>query len=289
MTTFDDIIKCYSYNLSNFHRVKELIAKDLVIPFVGAGMSDPIYPLWGKLLKKIAIGEGYSDSEIYDMFDRHSYEEVADMLNINDFRMKQIICNEYSKMKIDHVLDSMSVSLLPQLFCGMVITTNFDLVLEEVYKKADNNFERIISPINTSMYMDALVGNEHYLLKYHGDVLNNDELILTKTQYEKYYNESGDISQALLNIFEGKYILFLGCSIKSDRTIDVLYQSVLKNKGIKHFAFVEKPETMQEYRKRDAELSKLHIIPIWYPHSKHESVGVLLQRIIDELPLKKLK
>lgn len=75
-------------------------------------------------------------------------------------------------------------------------------------------------------------------------------------------------------------ILFLGCSLKGDRTIQ-LYKEIKKESKLYGYAFVQKPTDEKEAQKRARELSNMLIHPIWYPKTdvKHESVKVLLRYI----------
>ncbi|MHB8064436.1 MAG: tetratricopeptide repeat protein [Ruminiclostridium sp.] len=280
--TLEEIMKCHEDNIVYFNMLKGYIHNNLVIPFVGAGMSYPIYPLWGDFLRKVAKKANFVEAEIDELFRKHSYEIIAQRLSksMGDFWLKDNICIEYSKDKVDATLNSMSVALLPEVFEHMVVTTNFDTILEEVYKRAENNFERVISPMNTSsMSMDGILNNAHYLMMLHGDVLNRDQLVLTKSQYDKYYREYEFIQKTLTNLFSGKHILFLGCSLGADRTMRVLHETVLANEGISHFAFVQKPKEASEFRKRAKELSMYHIRPIWYPYGQHEAIKILLMHL----------
>ena len=69
-------------------------------------------------------------------------------------------------------------------------------------------------------------------------------------------------------------MLFLGCSLKQDRTVDVLRN--LANDTMDHFAVVEQPATPDEHAARARHFSGLHITPIWYQSGRHSDIEPLL-------------
>jgi len=122
--------------------------------------------------------------------------------------------------------------------------------------------------------------NRHYLFKIHGDIETERSLVLTEEKYKEKYAPGTIFRIALETIFRNKSFLFLGCSLKGDRTIQ-LYKEIKKESKLYGYAFVQKPTDEKEAQKRARELSNMLIHPIWYPKTdvKHESVKVLLRYI----------
>lgn len=130
----------------------------------------------------------------------------------------------------------------------------------------------------------------HFLMKIHGDIDTERSLILPKEKYDEVYGSDTLFKQALMSVFESKQLLFLGCSLKNDRTMQ-LYREAKKTNKVYSYAFVQKPNDTQKAQERSRELSDLLIHPIWYPEDddKHESVKILLNKLYNEVLKEKEK
>lgn len=152
--------------------------KENIIPFIGAGMSVPIYELWGDFL--IDVSKKSFDSEfpkkIWKRIEAGEYECAAsDVLEeLGEGEFYSALTDAFSKEKIKTV-KNMAVNLLPDIFHGFVITTNYDRILEKVYRDNNNSFEEVSYHIDESDRMNELwtrgnAENRHYLFKIHGDI-----------------------------------------------------------------------------------------------------------------------
>ena len=148
---FDEIMNHCRTNLSVYQSIK----KDLnnIIPFVGAGLSVPFYPLWPKALEKLTEKIFYADADEKKNIENQingsdpQLLEAAQALE-NSFGSKGMgdhLLELFSSSKIDEnigLLKSQSVWLLPKLFPkSPAVTTNFDRVLETAYSKNGNPFD----------------------------------------------------------------------------------------------------------------------------------------------------
>lgn len=269
----------------------EACKKENITPFIGAGMSVPAYKLWGDFLIDMS-GRSF-DSEFPEMIKKEieegEYECAAsDILKeLGEGEFYSEIADAFDKEKIK-TIKNMAVSLLPNIFHGFVITTNFDRILERVYIDK-NSFEEVSYHIDESdnineLWTKGIIENRHYLFKIHGDIESERSLILTKEKYEEKYSNETIFKIALETAFRNKSFLFLGCSLKEDRTIQ-LYKRIKQESKVYSYAFVQKPADEKEAQKRARELSNMLIHPIWYPETdkKHESVKVLLRYIGNQV------
>lgn len=79
--------------------------------------------------------------------------------------------------------------------------------------------------------------------------------------------------------FQNRSVLFLGCSLKDDRTMALL-QEVMEP-GLTHFAIVGCARKERDSRLR--ELSEtFHIQAIVYPKGRHEAVRIILEKLLEE-------
>lgn len=266
--------------------------KERIVPFVGAGMSVPVYKLWGEFLIHMS----------YKSFDSQFPNLILNRINAGEFEgaasdlLKELgegefyseIAEEFDKKKI-RTVKNMGVNLLPGIFNGFVITTNFDRILEKVYGDNNNDFEEVSYHIDekdniNELWSRGIIENRHYLFKIHGDIESESSLILTEEKYEEKYGHDTIFKLALETAFRNKAFLFIGCSLKEDRTIR-LYKDIKKETKVYSYAFVQKPADDKEAQKRARELSNMLIHPIWYPDTdkNHESVKVMLRYIANKI------
>ena len=154
----------------NYVRLIDQMNKPLgVTLFVGAGLSIPFgFPGWEKFLITQAEIAGIKD-DIQRRIDKGEFEEASadlrDTLGVGDFN--DSISAAYGPKEIDYRKRDESVSLLPQLCNGPVITTNFDNVLKDVFEQAHRPFEKVVWGAKADSVRDSLYRSRRFLLKIH--------------------------------------------------------------------------------------------------------------------------
>jgi len=126
-----------------------LIRKNRIIPFVGAGLSIDIYGSWGTALKRMMkghFGGRKSDAkDIETLIDFGDYEVAAQKIRnaLRDTTFQDRLVSLFKESLItDELLKKMSVRFLPRIFKdSLVITTNFDKVLERAFLMEQHSFE----------------------------------------------------------------------------------------------------------------------------------------------------
>ena len=105
---------------------------------------------------------------------------------------------------------------------------------------------------------------------------------------------------ALKQILQSRTVLFLGCSLYSDRTMQVLLDSTGRVR--QYYALVELPKETENpeepflpilvdengfenpvYRKRRKFLADHHINCIWYPYGKHTALDIFLEELYKNI------
>lgn len=138
---FQDIIDFNKpFNEININNLIKDIKSNAVVPYIGAGMSiltENIYPLWNTFLW-VAFEKFLSDGN-KELFDGLSCEDKADFLYSN---IGKVSFSEYLRATFEEtLLDEAGIDFinkpvykLPIIFNkGLLITTNFDKVIEKVY------------------------------------------------------------------------------------------------------------------------------------------------------------
>lgn len=257
--------------LQRFNRLAERHNEQQILPFVGAGMSKPSgFPMWGAFLCQLA----QNDSDVLDKVEAaieggrfsDAAQIIADELNEN--MLAEQIENYFAGKLFE---PQGPVRLIPELFKLGCVTTNFDHVLEKVFEDSELNFTRVYAG---SAILDApkeAASGENVLFKIHGTATSKNGRVLTTTEYADAYGNESTVPGTLNHLITNRSLLFLGCSLATDRTITAL-QDIKKINGatgLRHYAFLADPG--QENRTaRHEELDKAEIHPIWYPVEDHE-------------------
>ena len=292
--TFMEIMNCYPDNKMVYDHIKRDCGK--LIPFVGAGLSVPCYPLWPKALKELAerVAVPETKSDILDMVEGENPQLLEAAQALEDYwgqrGMADHLLELFSAAKIQEhreKLHHQSVWLLPMLFPGKpAVTTNFDRVLETVYHMQGCQFDTKILPNRQELHDLLIQGERHGLLKLHGDIgsetLEYSSIIFGKQQYEAAYQQGQPIVRDLKGWFSNKMLLFLGCSLKTDEYLKLLQEVVQLHPGVTHYAILE-CEDVRDAAARARQLrDQWGIQALFYPKGRHEAVRVILEKLLED-------
>lgn len=316
---FQDLMDCYNIsdgecNQIVYNNLLELLKKQNVTPVIGAGFSHWVYPLWGDMLKKQGVNYGIGES-IRCLVDAGEYELAASALeeettpNGLKHLLQQIF--HVSLMNEHSAQCPMYLKKLPHLFNGPIITTNFDRVIEYLFKEEGLTCPDIVIPsdnFQSNKISYALHRNESILIKMHGDIEDPQHLILTEASYndvyghnQKYPDFRKPMPAFLQKVLERNPLLFLGCGLSTDRTCSVIR---LCAPNSQQFAILELPKETENQNnplkpllreknnqfiaawkeRRQHILQELNIQAIWYPHGMHEeSLDAFFTRLSEDL------
>lgn len=273
-------------NVGSFIEIVDAVRRKRIVPFVGAGLSRPMgMPLWGEALKELHSRiHTTNDPVISALIDEGKFIEAAALL----YEHSPILSENFIKTKyrIRNLVGP--VLRLPKIAYGCVVTTNFDNGIEVTFREAKDPFDGQIYGLEEHNFFPRLVRGHRCLLKLHGDADNPRTYILSKHQYAEGYGVPFDfhlpLPKALRQIYVSNTLLFLGCSLDRDWTLD-LFKAV-KDQGEyeipTHYAIVPKPESDDGRRRKEQSLLEVNIRPIWYTtENKHAFVERLLELAID--------
>ena len=281
----------YARNDQAFGELKRSCRNGIVIPFIGAGMSvsagckswrDYLLGLVGEAGLDVAMATTRLDEQA-------DYEGLIEdvIAALTQDRFERDFERDFEGINVT----GSAVALLPQLFSRCAITTNFDRVAEEAWAAAGVPFrEKIFGRGNTSAFFRALASGDHYILKVHGNLMQPDERVLRKVEYDAAYGGDGNIHfrcalpKLLKRLYMSYTFLFLGCSLAADRTMQT-FLKVAQQEGPDnlphHYAILAAPSDSERKRTLDERLAQAHITPIWYPEGEHEYVADILQLLLD--------
>lgn len=275
--------------------VEMLRRRQGIIPFVGAGLSFGWgFPLWGQFLIETAKEVGI-EVQIRSAVNRNDYELAAQEIEsrMGRFRFNRLISARFGKTINPKDNLEAAVHLLPGLATGPVITTNFDSVLESIFRAAGRAFD--LPPLwgaKSQLAMDGLAEDYSMLLKIHGDARHADERVLTLEEYKGHYGGLSakavgyekPLPRLLLRLFTSRSVLFIGCSLGPDRTMAILARIAQSKDSPPHFALTEAPEKQDEFERRESFLRANGIRPIWYQRKAHHLLNSFLRFLLAQIP-----
>lgn len=282
---------------SVFEELKEAIGRKRIVPFVGAGASKAFdFPTWAEALENINKSLGNVEG-VDDLLSAYKYLEAAEIL----FQKNQTIFNDYIRAKFplgeakkEEIIKWGIPRLLPKITTGCVITTNYDHVIEEVFESESKAFQGYMRGVNQNeKFVSKLIKNDRCILKLHGDYEFENSYIFSQSQYNNAYNKEGveeidftkPLPKTLRQIYISNSMLFLGCSLEQDKTLDLFKQVKTENQFEipEHFAILEnkEPENVQWMVDTKSRLLELNIRPIWYQKGKHGHLEQLLTLALE--------
>lgn len=265
-----------------------------VIPFCGAGLSAFLFPTWRVFLQGQARRAKVLSSVNQDINDSR-FEEAASRIAsaMGQRHFDRVVQRTFSREKSSGAqFAHQAVAILPSLAAGPVITTNFDHVLEQVFREAGHPFDLDLWGARTRMASETLADDYRILLKLHGDADDPEDRVLTQDEYVRHYGgltpEDIDISRPLpsllIRLFTSRSVLFLGCSLEEDRYLKIL--ATLSDTP-EHFALVETPDPSLGQADRERYLRAHRITPIWYPIGHYELLPPFLNYLVKSAKLPK--
>lgn len=277
----------YDRNEERFNQLINRLIERAVVPFVGAGISVAGgFPTWKAHLRQQGRTAGICPNAIEAHLEAGEYEAVIESIEAKLGRdvFAQEIRDVFSKT--GSITD---VTLrLSELFADTVITTNYDRLLEQVFDTGADSEAQVINGLDAMETPDPL---KTTIIKLHGDIKSPQRCILGKKQYDAAYGIGEmdinlPIPKLLKYYFLNSSLLFVGCSLHNDRTIQV-FKTIKEGLGDRdlpqHFSIEQAPETEGELITRNGELLRLGITAIWYEAGQYDRVESILRHARNEV------
>ncbi|MBP1154834.1 MULTISPECIES: SIR2 family protein [unclassified Paenibacillus] len=195
------------------HELAELVAKQKLVPFLGAGCSASMMPDWDSLVKEMgqsmgweAVGDHLAVAQAY--VDTYGRGKFCDFLK--------------SKLEITTFDDEKGYIHLTVMNMGVptIYTTNQDNVMEKGYEKYGKKFRAIIT---IDDFAEIKLSEQLYI-KFHGDLNYPESIVFTQEDYERRIRENDNALNIRLRAdLISKNLLFIGYSFR-----DVNIQKMFK-------------------------------------------------------------
>jgi hypothetical protein len=272
-----------------------------LVPFLGAGISTPFnFKDWPTLLRDAAPPR--LAPRIKRQLDEKNYEGAAETLlkELEEDGFQNMVAAAAGDSNLESFnFRSGTLSLLPLLTSGPVITTNFDRLLERAFEANGAPFETVISGPRPDLIVDALHGNRRVLIKLHGDWQDRVGRTFAKSDYDANYGKAQpERKRELLAgaeglLFSSRSLLFIGASLGPDRTVEVLQEIHERHAGIRHFAIMSVPDNERVFEKKERHLRSCGVLPLWYRAKTGQEhtcrVEELVNRVIERLSVRTVK
>ena len=205
-------------------RIFELIRKEEVVLFVGAGMSRYAgYPS-GEKLSEILYDNLTNDLKTDIDFPNNLPKLAEDISNLmgNKNYLFEILKREFEKKPIS-VETHQLLAKIPHF--KTIITTNYDSLIESTNEQ--------IEVIRKSKDYPIADSKKTLLFKIHSDLSDTEKIILTNSDYNDYFVKSNEYSifwNAVKDRLASNHILFIGYSME-DSNINVILQKIIGELG----------------------------------------------------------
>lgn len=213
--------------------------------FAGAGASmDAKMPSWNELV--VALAECLRD-EYSDLADKE-LEEIEKLLCegkylvLAEYCLKKLGSYDFSrvlKLKLScEGKKSLTHNLLAQIPFRAVITTNFDLFVEQT-NATNGRLCRTLLPNDMSI-SEGRLGGALPVLKIHGSYEEPESIVLTKAGIRELLFNKPQYNETLRRYFTENTVFFYGYSF-NDPDIDFILQGIMADKkGLtrKHYALL---------------------------------------------------
>ena len=205
--------------MMHFNSILQALEEERLVPFIGSGFSKECnFPDWKELVEPIAkeLKIPLVDNTDYSIVFQYYQDKYSNRNKLNSLIADKL--NSFSPDLQNH-------KLLADLPVSEIWTTNYDKSIETYF---NNSGRKICVKKSVADLSTSLKNVDCTLYKMHGDLCNPNECVLTKDDYERYFDTHEPFINILKHTLIEKTVLFIGYSLN-----DPDFQSVLS--GIRKY------------------------------------------------------
>lgn len=187
----------------------DAIRDDQCVCFIGDKlfMADDI--IAGKSIREKIAGILASNCDFKDR--QASFEQIAQFYEMEKGR-ENLIKYIVGELQNPELVPPISYKLIARLPFKVVVTTNYDSLLEKEYNETDKEFIRVLHHESPSEHVQSII----LLVKLFGSIEEESSLVLTERDYWDFLTKLPTISDLLKAYFSTKTLLFLGFDMEDD-------------------------------------------------------------------------
>lgn len=202
----------------------KLIKDRKVLLFVGAGISASLgFPSWNDLIGRLGKIEG---------FEKDLFQSYGDNMMLAEFSKQKDSAKVYEVMQQIFSLDkhpeiedrlrkSEIYRLLLELNFPIIYTTNYDHLIEKYYEMNGRSYKKIVNIED----MNMLNTSETRIIKFHGDIDDENSIVLSESQYFERMSFQSFLDVQLQADLLQYHVLFLGYSLSDINVKLLLYHA----------------------------------------------------------------
>jgi SIR2-like domain len=260
-------------NNSSFAELKNFITEGRITAFTGAGVSAPAFPTWTGLLSgwlDDAVKQGFITTDIVEYRDLLHKDplELAEML-------EQVFTKDVFRARFANTFRNADGSptgchsIISNLGVRGIVTLNYDSGHEAAHAAKGRNPNtgkaQDIATLTRWAQNDIFSDMECPILHFHGDVSDPIQMILTSSDYERFYSQS--LPDAFLGqLWRAHHLLVIGFGF-ADPFLTRLAERTLRSlqADTRHFALIGQQEGQPvSVIQRRIFAKKYRVVPIFY-------------------------
>ncbi|MHC3401985.1 SIR2 family protein [Aeromonas veronii] len=214
--------------------------------FVGAGLSQPLFPSWKNLLKTFVEEAkkgnlAFDDSELLSYIEHgQNYLDIAEACidSMGENRYRDIMELTFDKDFSDEEIP-VAYKALMNLSPKTIITTNYDRIPD----RAGNGRYRTHTNKNAAEAARNVANGKNIVFKIHGDITEQSSIVIKTSDYQRIINSNESTKNFISSLLSTKQMIFIGFSL-SDPHIDILLERIKTiNNGIplSHYVLLNEP------------------------------------------------
>lgn len=214
------------------NNLKTVYNEGRLLPFIGAGISMSVEwnidgiirrgPSWSELVNKAADLLGFPDPDLLRV--RGTDLQILEFFkqeNGNSTALTNWLVSEFQPPKATLLNSQIHKGLYQLEKCKTFYTTNFDSFLEDSFTSLGRKNKAIAKEHD----MCRAHNGECEIIKFHGDLLNLDKMVLSEADYEKRLALSTEMDYRFKSDLLNRTVLFLGYSFR-DPNVSYLFRTI---------------------------------------------------------------
>lgn len=279
------------------NELKQIYQSSQLIPFLGAGLSQPFnIPNWSSLIKDCAIHMGIENVEEIDLLplinldlEKQNYwkavKNIKDYLNCDDRDIQTYVVDRIKKDVNKNINNDVhNYYDLAKCNFNLYLTTNYDHLL---YKYIDSDvIPMSLHTMDENMQRALNDNSTKRVVHLHGHISDTTSIVLSEEKYRELYNDNK--YNKLFSLLTGtKTFLFIGFSYD-----DIFIQRIIaeNNKyfNSKHYILLANPTEKQiKFLKDKHKIETLSYNPLLSSHSEEIRKILRLIHSKNDISIKK--
>ena len=224
------------YKNPDYQDLQKQVQEGNCVVFIGAGLSEGIYPGWTSLVKSLCQQCGIDwinsdqDENIKLLLDKADEAKVKNK-KAYDMTLKKAFGPVVNKRE--------AYELLMRLKLKFYVTTNFDQLLANETTKPEYSCSNIYRYPDLPLRRGRAVYYIHGMIKHDED--SEPNIILGKQDFDNAYSTSTTLYSFLHQVLTYETVLFVGCTLREPQLIEVFKICRQVRRELEHYQNMTAP------------------------------------------------